>query len=71
MRHFMSLFGDILFDNAQQPLLVKKLSKTKFLEIYSDKQIKKTDQNEIISKFLYTTIGRIIFNQKVREALFS
>ena len=68
---WVRFFGDILFDNAQQPLLVKKLSKTKFLEIYSDKQIKKTDQNEIISKFLYTTIGRIIFNQKVREALFS
>ena len=63
--------GDVLLDEKVPPLKVEPLEDGKFIEIYKDRQIKRDGNGHLISQFLYTTVGRIIFNKSITDALVS
>ena len=63
--------GEVLLDEKVPPLKVEWLDDGKSIEIYKDQQIKRDNRGNLISQFLYTTVGRIIFNRSITDTLVS
>jgi len=56
--------------NDSSSLIRKKVLKDQsYIEYYKDRQIRKDKNNQIISKYLKTTTGRVIFNYTVQKSL--
>nr|UPO65210.1 RNA polymerase beta' subunit [Coscinodiscus granii] len=55
--------------NSSSLIRKKVLKDQSYIEYYEDRQIRKDKNNQIISKYLKTTTGRVIFNYTVQKSL--
>lgn len=55
--------------NREKPIEIQYNSSGIFSKIYEHYQLRKNKKEKIISIYLYTTVGRIIFNQQIEEAI--
>nr|YP_010336633.1 RNA polymerase beta' subunit [Rhodospora sordida]UNJ15039.1 RNA polymerase beta' subunit [Rhodospora sordida] len=62
-------FNGLVEDNYNKLLYKKQLSEEMTLEVFENQQIRYNSQGKIIAKYIRTTVGRIIFNKTIYEAL--
>lgn len=55
--------------NREKPIEIQYNCLGNFSKIYEHYQIKKNKKEKILSVYLYTTVGRILFNQQIEEAI--
>ena len=55
--------------SREKPIEIQYNSSGIFSNIYEHYQLKKNKKEKILSVYLYTTVGRIIFNQQIEEAI--
>jgi len=55
--------------NREKPIEIQYNSSGIFSKIYEHYQLRKNKKEKIISIYLYTTVGRIISNQQIEEAI--
>nr|BDW36491.1 RNA polymerase subunit beta' [Hyophila propagulifera] len=55
--------------NREKPIEIQYNVSGSFSKIYEHYQLKKNKKEKIFSVYLYTTVGRIIFNQQIEEAI--
>jgi DNA-directed RNA polymerase subunit beta' len=55
--------------SREKPVEIQYNVSGNFSKIYEHYQFKKNKKEKIISVYLYTTVGRIIFNQQIEEAI--
>jgi DNA-directed RNA polymerase subunit beta' len=53
----------------EKPIKVFKLSDESYIEYYENLQIRKDKNNNILVKYLQTTVGRVIFNYTIHKIL--
>lgn len=53
----------------EKPIKILKLSDESYIEYYENLQIRKDKNNNIIVKYLQTTVGRVIFNYTIHKIL--
>ena len=51
------------------PFYFKDLRDNSYIEFYQDLQIRKNEDGEIITIYLQTTTGRIIYNHTIQKTL--
>ena len=61
-------YGGYLEDTSEPLKTIQKNDKTKLI-IYKDKQIRQSENGEIITTYIRTTPGRLIFNKVINQAL--
>ena len=52
-----------------KPIQIIPLKDGTFIDHYQDRQIRRTDQNEILVEYLKTTTGRVILNYTIQKTL--
>jgi DNA-directed RNA polymerase beta' subunit len=55
--------------SREKPIEIQYNVSGSFSKIYEHYQLKKNKKEKILSVYLYTTVGRIIFNQQIEEAI--
>lgn len=55
--------------SCEKPIEIQYNVSGSFSKIYEHYQLKKNKKEKILSVYLYTTVGRIIFNQQIEEAI--
>lgn len=55
--------------SREKPIEIQYNSLGVFFKIYEHYQLKKNKKEKILSVYIYTTVGRIIFNQQIEEAI--
>lgn len=55
--------------SCEKPVEIQYNSSGIFSKIYEHYQFRKTKKEKLISVYLYTTVGRILFNQQIEEAI--
>ena len=61
--------GIITSINQEKPVEIQYNSSGIFFTIYEHCQIKKNKKEKLVNIYIYTTVGRIIFNQQIEEAI--
>ena len=57
------------FRSREKPIEIQYNVLGSFSKIYEHYQLKKNKKEKILSVYLYTTVGRVIFNQQIEEAV--
>jgi DNA-directed RNA polymerase subunit beta' len=55
--------------NREKPIEIQYKSSGIFSKIYEHYQLKKNKKEQIINFYICTTVGRVIFNQQIEEAI--
>nr|BDD17413.1 RNA polymerase beta' subunit [Takakia lepidozioides] len=55
--------------NREKPIEVQYDPSGTFLQLYEHYQLRKNEEGKILSIYICTTVGRIIFNQQIEEAI--